>query len=110
MFYPTEKHFTSNGNVVGVAFWYASCCDIYDPPDQHDVHNDMFKFNQSHRQVWQTFELVVSHETVFSDLYLSAHVDWYAHNDDWDGDARYKGDDHRRPEQHAHLPQNLASL
>lgn len=43
-------------------------------------------------------------------LYLATHVDWYAHNDDWDGDARYKGDDHRRSEQHAHLPQNLAGL
>lgn len=43
-------------------------------------------------------------------LYLAAHVDWYAHNDYWDGDACYKGDDHRRAEQHAHLPQNLAGL
>lgn len=43
-------------------------------------------------------------------LYLAAHVDWYAHNDYWDGDACYKGDDHWRAEQHAHLPQNLAGL
>lgn len=43
-------------------------------------------------------------------LYLSAHVDWYAYNDDWDGDARYKGDDHWCSKQHAHLPQNLAGL
>lgn len=43
-------------------------------------------------------------------LYLAAHVDWYAHNDYWDGDARYQRDDHRCAEQHAHLPQNLAGL
>lgn len=41
---------------------------------------------------------------------LAAHVDRYAHNDDWDGNARYKGDDHRRSKQHAHLPQYLAGL
>lgn len=44
------------------------------------------------------------------DLYLSAHVYRNAHYDDWDGDARYEGDDHWRAEQHAHLPQNLTSL
>lgn len=43
-------------------------------------------------------------------MYLAAHVDWYAHDDDGDGDACYEGDDHRCPEQHAHLPQNLAGL
>lgn len=42
--------------------------------------------------------------------YLAAHVDWYAHDDDWDGDACYQGDDHRRAQQHAHLPHNLAGL
>lgn len=42
--------------------------------------------------------------------YLAAHVNWYAHNDDWDGDACYQGDDHWRTEQHAHLPHNLAGL
>lgn len=26
---------------------------------------------------------------------LTAHVDWYAHYDNWDGNARYEGDDHR---------------
>lgn len=41
---------------------------------------------------------------------LAAHVDWYPHNDDWDGNACYKGDDHRCSEQHAHLPQYLAGL
>lgn len=42
--------------------------------------------------------------------YLAADVDWYAYNDDWDGDACYQGDDHRGTEQHAHLPHNLAGL
>lgn len=43
-------------------------------------------------------------------LYLAAHVDWYAHDDDRDGDARYEGDDHRGSQQHAHLPEDLSCL
>lgn len=83
----------------------------------------MFTMNivQSHKGIFCTFymcckdsvsptiqtsyfpqEIVLTH--------LSAHVDRYSDNDDWDGDARNEGDDHRCSEQHAHLPQNLAGL
>ncbi len=43
-------------------------------------------------------------------LYLAAHINRDAYNDDWYRNACYKWDHHRSPEQHAHLPQNLAGL
>lgn len=54
--------------------------------------------------------IAASTSGVLALCYLATHVDWDPHNDDWDGEARDEGDDHRRSEQHAHLPQNLASL
>lgn len=44
------------------------------------------------------------------ELYLTTHVDGNAHDDDGYGDASNEGDDDWRPQQHAHLPQNLPCL
>lgn len=70
-------------------------------------HTDTGNF-KLHNKKWRLVSLKTKLQAKSS--YLAAHVDWYAHNDDWDGDACYQGDDYWRTEQHAHLPHNLAGL
>lgn len=69
----------------------------------------MLTHGQAPRSCFMCPSMPVTHG-LWTVSYLAAHVDWYAHNDYWDGDARYQGDDHRCAEQHAHLPHNLAGL